>query len=419
MAKLKIEYVPITELKLNPRNPRVHPTSQVLALKGSLEEYDWTGPVLAQKGTKVVIKGLGTIKAARLRGDKTVPVIFHDWTDAKVKAYMIADNKLGELSYWDERELSRLLSELGENTDLKDLGFNKDELEKLIPELAAEIKSYEEELEEEIAKVETTGLVSPIYWVGGKNRIANWIISHFPPHVCYAEPFGGAAAVLLHKPLAKSEVYNDINKFVCEFFQCLRDNPRELLSNLAFMPHSRELYNILRAEFKNGDVHPDNMVLRSACWYYVQHNSFSGQWGADWAHRKTKAPARMMGRLLEVAIRLKNVYIENKDFRYIFKTYDSEETLFYVDPPYLEREYYYKAQAEKFTLEDHKDLAEILQNIRGKACVSYYPHPFIDKAYKGWRRVAKQVVAWSYGVTGVGSRTGKRPKRVELLLMNY
>ena len=138
MAKLKIEYVPIKDLKLNPRNPRVHPTSQVLALKGSLEEYDWTGPVLAQKGTKIVIKGHGTIKAARLRGDNKVPVIFHDWTDEKVKAYMIADNKLGELSYWDERELSRLLIELGENMDLKDLGFNERELDKLLKESVSE-----------------------------------------------------------------------------------------------------------------------------------------------------------------------------------------------------------------------------------------------------------------------------------------
>ena len=126
-----------------------------------------------------------------------------------------------------------------------------------------------------------------------------------------------------------------------------------------------------------------------------------------------------MGRLLQIAARLKTVQIENKDFRYIFEAYDSEQTLFYVDPPYLDREFYYKAQAEKFTLEDHKDLAKILHNIRGKACVSYYPHPFVDKAYKGWRRVAKKVTAWAYGVTRTSSKAGKRPHRIELLLMNY
>lgn len=47
-------------------------------------------------------------------------------------------------------------------------------------------------------------------YLGGKNRIAPWIIGFFPPHKFYVEPFGGSAAVLLNKQPAFLEIYNDL-----------------------------------------------------------------------------------------------------------------------------------------------------------------------------------------------------------------
>jgi DNA adenine methylase len=68
-------------------------------------------------------------------------------------------------------------------------------------------------------------------YYGGKFRLAGWIAGHFPPHVTYAEPFGGAAGVLLRKPMSPVEVYNDADSELFNFFQVLRSRRRELLQH--------------------------------------------------------------------------------------------------------------------------------------------------------------------------------------------
>lgn len=59
---------------------------------------------------------------------------------------------------------------------------------------------------------------------GGKWKLAEWIIGHFPPHSVYVEPFGGAASVLIQKPRSYSECYNDLDSEVVNVFRVLRDS---------------------------------------------------------------------------------------------------------------------------------------------------------------------------------------------------
>lgn len=92
-----------------------------------------------------------------------------------------------------------------------------------------------------------TGALSPVTrpvvrWFGGKWKLAPWIISHFPPHRIYVEPFGGGASVLLRKPRYYSEVYNDLDGEIVNLFRVLRDRRQatRLIELLHLTPFARQ-----------------------------------------------------------------------------------------------------------------------------------------------------------------------------------
>lgn len=80
-----------------------------------------------------------------------------------------------------------------------------------------------------------------IRYHGGKFRLASWIISHFPAHRCYVEPFGGGASVLLKKAPSEAEVYNDLDGDVVNLFRVLRNSEsrQALIDACALTPYSR------------------------------------------------------------------------------------------------------------------------------------------------------------------------------------
>lgn len=125
---MKVIDVPIKKIKRYWNNPRVNQHA-VNAIRRSLDEFGWRQPIVVDKSFVIVV-GDTRYQAALARGDKTVPVhIATDMTEAQVKSYRIADNRLNEIADWDDSKLLEEITGLREmETDLSVIGFSQEEL---------------------------------------------------------------------------------------------------------------------------------------------------------------------------------------------------------------------------------------------------------------------------------------------------
>jgi ParB-like chromosome segregation protein Spo0J len=136
---VQIEMVPISELIPYIRNPRQHSEAQIIQLAGSLKEFGWTMPVLRGEDN-VIIAGHGRVMAAQRLAWPMAPVVTaHGWSEAKKRAYVIADNKLALNATWDIDLLSTEIEALREEDfDINLLGFSDEDLARMADDLTAE-----------------------------------------------------------------------------------------------------------------------------------------------------------------------------------------------------------------------------------------------------------------------------------------
>jgi ParB-like chromosome segregation protein Spo0J len=129
---MELKTVKISELKIHPKNPRMHPESAINKLEKSIKEFGWTNPVLLSKDG-YVLAGHARLKAAKQMGIKEVPALFLDLEGAKADAYLIADNKLQNETTWNIPMLKDLLQELDTGEiDMAITGFDAEEIEDLM-----------------------------------------------------------------------------------------------------------------------------------------------------------------------------------------------------------------------------------------------------------------------------------------------
>jgi len=234
-------------------------------------------------------------------------------------------------------------------------------------------------------------MFGPIKWFGGKGgTIRKKMLSLFPKHVAYVEVFGGGAGLLFGKRPSALEVYNDLDSNLVNFFHVLRDKDKfqEFYRFVSYVPYSREEYYECRDTWKQ----TENEIERVAKWFVVARQSFSGVFGASWCHcvNSGRAPNAWMScidRLPEIHRRLLNVQIEHYDFRILILKYDRKETFFYLDPPYVHLTRKCGKYDIEMTDDDHKQLVEILLDIKGKALLSGYMNDiYLPLENDGWQR---------------------------------
>ena len=265
-------------------------------------------------------------------------------------------------------------------------------------------------------------------YMGGKFYLADFILSFLPEHRCYAEPFAGSLAVLLAKTPSEVETANDTNREIVNFYRVLREagECEPLLRRLEWL---LEMSPVARSQFRdwviewNQGWRPQDPVERAAVWYYLMCNNIAhadrmspGQWSFSPVKNLADAWQRRTRDLRGFARRLAKVQFECDDFRAVIPRWDREDTVFYCDPPYdLESRGRTKEYYGVFTETDHRDLAGLLKQVKGKVILSYYHSPLVDSLYDGWYHI--DINQAKMGTVAYGE--GSKPVGVEVLYFNY
>lgn len=257
----------------------------------------------------------------------------------------------------------------------------------------------------------------PFNYYGGKIRLAPWIVSMFPNHKVYLEPFAGSCAVLFAKPPSTHEVINDVDGDVVNFFTVLRDHPGELERACRLTPYSRDEFNSIDLA-----VPCDDPIERARRWWVRLTQSYASLVTphASWSvSTRQNAPAagsvqNGVARMEACALRLSRVAIEHRPAIDLVRDHATADTLIYLDPPY-ERETrnitvsvrgdYRHDMPEA---DQHRELADVLRTTPATVFLSGYPSALYDELYGDWWTTERNVNKNVGALNGVSGRATER-----------
>ena len=263
---------------------------------------------------------------------------------------------------------------------------------------------------------------SPLSRIGGKYFMKNWLLQKIPKHKIYVEPFAGAAHLFFAKPQSKIEILNDLDSHLTCFFRVIQ-NPEKrvnLVQVLDEIPYSRNEFVTIKHRWRNGDF-PEDETRRVAEWYFLNKASFAADFkrgGFATVTRKSfrnpcKGFRNSVNTFKDIGERLKDVTFECVNFDACILKYDTADTFFYVDCPYLgSRDYY----SQSFTEAHHRQLAKILHSVKGKVVASHYSNSIYDDLYKDWNR--DEFDSFTGSITMSNQKNNKRTTK-EMVFCNF
>lgn len=252
---------------------------------------------------------------------------------------------------------------------------------------------------------------SLLNYPGAKWGMAKYIVSLMPKHRSYLEPFFGSGAVLFNKPKSAIETVNDIDGDIVNFFRILREQPDKLAETISMTPYSRDVFNDAHKNRGSNDFERAyKFAIRSRMGHGFKTYEKTG-FKIDVSGRQSAYAVgnwnRMPSSIIEAAVRLKEVQIENQNALDLIKKFNHDNVLIYADPPYLLETRGGKQYRHEMNEQDHLDLLEVLKQHKGYVIISGYPSEMYDMELKGWRRISKK------------SYNQKSDSRTEVLWCNF
>ena len=254
-----------------------------------------------------------------------------------------------------------------------------------------------------------------IKYPGAKWGVAPWVISHFPEHRSYLEPFFGSGAVLFTKSRSAIETVNDIDGDVVNLFDWIRKDPARLAHAIRFTPYARDEYDrAWAAQYTETDNfrRAVNFYIRMMMGHGFRTTGEKVGWKNDVQGREAAYAAKCWAKTPEVIIqaaeRLRGVQIENRPAVELIRRFNYQNVLIYADPPYmLGTRQNRKQYRHEMTDDDHMELLEAIKAHRGPAIISGYDSDLYNRELKGWYK------------DGRTSFTQTASRRREILWMNF
>ncbi|MFO0822512.1 MAG: DNA adenine methylase [Gemmataceae bacterium] len=271
-----------------------------------------------------------------------------------------------------------------------------------------------------------TAITPPLKTHGGKHYLAMWLISLMLRHLHYVELFGGGLSVLLRKdPTGVSEVANDLNGDLINFFRVIQreESFAKFRRRVSAIPFSR-------TEWEDAERHlreqPNADEVDRAVWFFMFNRmSLAGRMDTFTGVTKSRTRGNMNAEvnawlntvegLPEVHARLRRVLIENRPAIDLMRGHDVDGALMYADPPYPAETRTSPGVYGRYEMSD-KDHLEFLAAAKAlkhaKLMISGYPCPMYDTALKSWNR-------HTFGVANHASGGKQKERKVEVVWTNY
>ena len=258
---------------------------------------------------------------------------------------------------------------------------------------------------------------TPISYYGGKQQLVKPILSLIPEHSIYVEPFFGGGAVYWAKEPVKCEVVNDVNMNIVNFYEVLKHDYFALRKLVESTLHSRDTYKKAMIIYDSPWLFPEYPVLRAWAFWVVTNQGFScriGTWGYDRDKRARTIQNKIDAFQDDLSDRMRYTQIECNEAHKVITSRDSEQTFFYVDPPYIDSN---QGHYGGYTHEHYKRDLDVLANVEGKFLLSSYPSDILSEyvAMHNWYSltIEKPLSA------GNGANTSTRNRKIEVLTANY